>query len=214
MVLALVCLALHHLIYPGLAAGDIEVSVVSEALFPHGDVAAAGPGGMAYLVVCRQAVDHRSPSGVGNHRQVVVFIVQPLALQGVVTPVVRIQLCQVSGLLLCQHPCGGVTLTEAEPGLTLPGQLLTAQVVLQGQWGMAGYLPLHEFPRQSTGKAFRDTGGGALRDRILYGIVLILSSPALSGQDRDTIRTMGHTTGLVHTFLQLLHRSSYATAIP
>lgn len=99
MQLALVRLTFHHLIHPGLAAGDIKILVVSKALFLHGDVTAAGPGGVAYLVVCRHAVDHRSAQRVRYHRQVVRFVIQPLAVQGVIAPVVRILFVQVTSLL-------------------------------------------------------------------------------------------------------------------
>ena len=59
MLLLLVCLAFQYLIYPRLAAGDVEVAVVGEALLAHQGTAAARSGGVAYLVVCRHAVDHR-----------------------------------------------------------------------------------------------------------------------------------------------------------
>lgn len=143
----LVCFTFHDLIYPGLAAGDIEVSVVSETLLAHWYATAAGPGGVAYLVVCRETVDHRSPVRIGNHRQVVRFVIQPLAAQGVVAPVMRILCREVTGLLLRQHSCRGGTLAETEPGFTLPGYFLVAQVMLHSQRGMAGYLPLCEFSR-------------------------------------------------------------------
>lgn len=47
MLLMLVRLTLHHLVHPRLAAGDVEVAVVSEALLAHQGTAAARPGGPA-----------------------------------------------------------------------------------------------------------------------------------------------------------------------
>lgn len=143
---ALVSFTFQYLIHPGLAAGDIEVFVVSETLLAHWYAAAAGPGGVAYLVACRHAVDHRPPLGISNHCQVVRFVIQPLAVQGVVALVMRILFVQVTGLLFRQHSRRGVTLAEAEPGVTLPGYLLAAQVVLHSQRGMASYLLLCELP--------------------------------------------------------------------
>ncbi|MBJ8735731.1 hypothetical protein [Citrobacter amalonaticus] len=81
MLLMLVRLTLHHLVHPRLAAGDVEVAVVREALLAHLGTAAARPGGMAYLVIRRHAVDHRPAQRVRYHRQVIGFVVQPLALQ-------------------------------------------------------------------------------------------------------------------------------------
>ncbi len=185
MLLMLVRLAFHHLIHPGLAAGDIKILVVSKALFPHGDVTAAGPGGVAYLVVCRETVDHRSPVRIGNHRQVVRFVIQPLAVQGVVAPVVRILFVQVTGLLVSQHSRRGVTLAEAEPGFTLPGYFLAAQVVLKNQGSMVRYLPRGQVTHKTAGKVLSNTGGGALRDRILVGVVTIFCAPAVNGFGGD-----------------------------
>ena len=103
MLLGLMRFAFHHFIHPRLAAGDVQVLVVGESFFTHRHLAAARPGGVVNLVVCRQAVNHRSPMRIGNHCQVVSFVVQPLAAQGVVTAVVRIQFFLVAGLLFCQH---------------------------------------------------------------------------------------------------------------
>ena len=185
MLLMLVRLAFHHLIHPGLAAGDIKILVVSKALFPHGDVTAAGPGGVAYLVVCREAVDHCSPVRIGNHRQVVRFVIQPLAVQGVVAPVVRILFVQVTGLLVSQHSRRGVTLAEAEPGFTLPGYFLAAQVVLKNQGSMVRYMPRGQVTHKTAGKVLSNTGGGALRDRIQLCIVAVLCAPAINGFSSD-----------------------------
>ena len=66
---------------PTSGAGDIEVTVVGEALLTHLCVAAARPGGVAYLVVCRHAVDHRAAQRVRYHRQVIRMVIQPLTLQ-------------------------------------------------------------------------------------------------------------------------------------
>ncbi len=66
MLLMLVRLTLHHLVHPRLAAGDVEVAVVSEALLAHQGTAAARPGGMAYLVIRRHAVDWMSPGHTGR----------------------------------------------------------------------------------------------------------------------------------------------------
>ena len=56
MLLLLVRVALQDLIQPRLAAGEVEVFVVGEALLVHRGGAAAGPGGVTYLVVRRQGV--------------------------------------------------------------------------------------------------------------------------------------------------------------
>ena len=180
MLLALVRLTLHHLIHPGLAARDTEVSVVSETLLTHWYAAAAGPGGMAYLVVCRHAVDHRSAQRVRYHRQVVRFVIQPLAVQGVIAPVVRILFVQVTSLLFRQHPGVSVTLAEAEPGFTLPRYFLAAQVVLKNQGSMVRYLPRGQVPHKTVGKVLSNTGGGALRDRILVGVITIFRATRLA----------------------------------
>lgn len=140
---------------------------------------------MAYLVACREAVDHCSPVRIGNHRQVIRFVIQPLAVQGVVASVVRILFVQVTGLLVSQHSLRGVTLAEAEPGFTLPGYFLAAQVVLKNQGSMVRYLPRGQFTHKTAGKVLSNTGGGTLQNRILYGIVLILCSPAVNGFGGD-----------------------------
>lgn len=185
LMLMLVCFTFHDLIYPGLAAGDIEVSVVSETLLAHWYAAAAGPSGVAYLVVCRETVDHSSPQGIGNHRQVVRFVIQPLTVQGVIAPVVRILFVQVTGLLVSQHSSRGVTLAEAEPGFTLPGYFLAAQVVLKNQGSMVRYLPRGQVTHKTAGKVLSNTGSGALRDRILVGVVTIFCAPAVNGFGSD-----------------------------
>ncbi|WP_174349015.1 hypothetical protein, partial [Lelliottia aquatilis] len=54
---------------PGLAAGDVEVFVVGEALLAYRGGAAAGPGGVAYLVVRRQGVNGGAAQRVGYGRR-------------------------------------------------------------------------------------------------------------------------------------------------
>lgn len=56
---------------------------------------------MTYLVVCRQGVDGGASQRVGSHREIVGFIVQPLALQMFVPLVWPGSL--VPGLLYSQH---------------------------------------------------------------------------------------------------------------
>ena len=50
---------------------------------------------------------------------------------------------------------------------------------------MGRYLPRGQFAHKTVGKVLSNTGGGALRDRILYGIVLIFSAPAVKGFGSD-----------------------------
>ncbi|EFE05996.1 hypothetical protein CIT292_10975 [Citrobacter youngae ATCC 29220] len=59
VLLLLMRLAFQYAVNPGLAAGDVQVFVISEMLFLHQSVAAVCPGGLVYLVVRRHAVDHR-----------------------------------------------------------------------------------------------------------------------------------------------------------
>ena len=138
MLLMLVCLTLHHLVHPRLAAGDVEVTVVSEALLAHQGTAAARPGGMAYLVVRRHAVDHRSAQRVRYHRQIVGFVVQPLALQVLVPD---LWLCLAPDPLCGQPSRLRVAKLLVKTGFASSGCLLTAQVVLKQQWCVVCYLP-------------------------------------------------------------------------
>lgn len=124
MPLLLVCLAFHHLVYPGLAAGDVEIFVVGEALFAHRHTLAAGPGGMAYLVVCRQTVHRSAAQGVGDHGQVVGFVVQPFPRQTAVTLILPGVL--IPGFLLCQHAGLRVAELLVKPGVALAGTFLAA----------------------------------------------------------------------------------------
>ncbi|WP_164092394.1 hypothetical protein [Kluyvera georgiana] len=57
--------------------------------------------------------------------------------------------------------------------MTLPGYFLAAQVVIKNQGGMVRYLPRGQVTHKTAGKVLSNTGGGALRDRILVGVVTI-----------------------------------------
>ncbi|EQB7867040.1 hypothetical protein ACYUAC_002639 [Citrobacter amalonaticus] len=134
----LVRLTLHHLVHPRLAAGDVEITVVREALLAHQGTAAARPGGMAYLVVRRHAVDHRPAQRVRYHRQIVGFVIQPLALQ-VLVP--GLWLCLAPGPLCGQPPRLRVARLLVKTGFASSGCLLATQVVLKGQRRVVCYLP-------------------------------------------------------------------------
>ena len=142
MLLMLVRLTLHHLVHPRLAAADVEVAVVREALLAHQGTAAARPGGMAYLVIRRHAVDHRPAQRVRYHCQVIGFVVQPLTLQ-VFVP--GLWLCLAPGPLCGQHPGLRVARLLVKTGFASFGCLLTTQVVLKQQWSVVCYLPRSEF---------------------------------------------------------------------
>ncbi|PKA30684.1 hypothetical protein CWR41_12555 [Cedecea lapagei] len=79
---------------------------------------------MTYLVVCRQAVHRGAAQGVGNHGQVVDFVVQPFPHQTAVK-LIRPDVL-FPGFLLCQH--AGLRLAEllVKPGVALAGSFLSA----------------------------------------------------------------------------------------
>ncbi|MGU3685187.1 hypothetical protein, partial [Citrobacter portucalensis] len=62
---------------------------------------------------------------------------------------------------------------------------LAAQVVLKNQGSMVRYLPRGQVPHKTVGKVLSNTGGGALRDRILVGVITIFRAPAVKGFGSD-----------------------------
>jgi len=79
---------------------------------------------MTYLVVCRQAVYRSAAQEVGNHGQVVGFVVQPFLRQTSVTFIRPGVL--IPGFLLCQHAGLRVAELLVKPGVALAGSFLDA----------------------------------------------------------------------------------------
>ncbi len=52
---------------------------------------------------------------------------------------------------------------------------------------MVRYLPRGQVTHKTAGKVLSNTGGGALRDRILYGVVTIFCAPAVNGFGGDPV---------------------------
>ena len=50
---------------------------------------------------------------------------------------------------------------------------------------MGRYLPRGQFAHKTVGKVLSNTGGGALRDRILVGVITIFRAPAVNGFGSD-----------------------------
>ncbi len=140
MLLLLVRFAFQDVIHTGLAAGDVQVFIVSEQLLAQRKLAGiTRPGGVAYLVVCRDGVEHGAAQRVGDCGQVIRFVVKPFPLQAFIS-LMRPGLV-VPGILLRWHPCARVSQRLVKSGPAASGGFHAAQVMLKCQRGMVRYLP-------------------------------------------------------------------------